>query len=362
MAENMEKPFIQQMRDKIKENTPSMNSMKSNASNAAQSVGNSINEMKDSVKNTMGEFSSKNVVDASSEFLSSNSLLAKFAFIILVLIVFMIVLKILMTVLGYFMGPKSNPYLIKGALRGSDTATITQAPGEDTTIQIMRSNDRNRGLEFTWSVWLYLTKPSIPTAQIAKYKNIFVKGNTFHPSSGLALTNGPGMYLTLTDPSGNSVADASSSSLQYDMHFFMDHIGGESVAQSYSHTESSGLDTGRDHVIINNVPMQKWFHTAIRMQNNTLDIYVNGTIVKRHIMDKMPKQNSHDIEISANDGFNGTLSNLRYYASALNVFEINNIVTGGPNLTPSKLSADSKGKSGNYSYLANSWYNTSYNQ
>ena len=362
MAENMEKPFIQQMGDKIKENTPSMNSMKSNASNAAQSVGNSINEMKDSVKNTIGEFSSKNVVDASSEFLSSNSLLAKFAFIILVLIVFMIVLKILMTVLGYFMGPKSNPYLIKGALRGSDTATITQAPGEDTTIQIMRSNDRNRGLEFTWSVWLYLTKPS---THIATYKNVFVKGNTFDVTSGLALTNGPGLYLTTTDVSGGGgidVATVSSVGLQYDMHFFMDHIGGESVAQSYSHTESSGLDTGRDHVIINNVPMQKWFHTAIRMQNNTLDIYVNGTIVKRHIMDKMPKQNSHDIEISANDGFNGTLSNLRYYASALNVFEINNIVTGGPNLTPSKLSADSKGKSGNYSYLANSWYNTSYNQ
>ena len=362
MAENMEKPFIQQMGDKIKENTPSMNDMKSNASNAAQSVGNSINQMKDSVKNTIGEFSSKNVVDASSEFLSSNSLLAKFAFIILVLIVFMIVLKILMTVLGYFMGPKSNPYLIKGALRGSDTATITQAPGEDTTIQIMRSNDRNRGLEFTWSLWLYLTKPSNVTAAVTKYKNIFVKGNTFHSTSGLALTNGPGLYLTTSDPSGNNTSDASSTSMQYDMHFFMDHIGGDDIEHDYSTKSVSKLEKGRDHVIINNVPMQKWFHTAIRMQNNTLDIYVNGTIVKRHIMDKMPKQNSHDIEISANDGFNGTLSNLRYYASALNVFEINNIVTGGPNLTPSKLSVDSKAKSGNYSYLANSWYNTSYNQ
>lgn len=364
MAEKIEKPFIQQMTDSVKENTPSMGEMKSSASGAAQSVGNSLNEMKDGVKNTLGEFSSKNVMDASSEFLNSNSLLAKFAFIILVLIVFMILLKILMTVLGYFMGPKSNPYIVKGALRGSDTATVTQAPGEDTTIQILRSNDRHRGIEFTWSVWLFLTKPNNVSANVTEYQNIFVKGHSFDFSSGLAVSNGPGLYLTTVgvDASGiTSTAGSGSSGLQYDLHFFMDHIGDEKIDQNYSTDYDADNDKGRDQVIIDNVPIQKWFHVAIRMQNNTLDIYVNGTIVKRQVLDKMPKQNSHDIHVAGNNGFKGTLSNLRYYASALNVFQINNIVTGGPNLKPSKLSADSKAKSGNYSFLSNSWYSAAYN-
>ena len=362
MAEKIEKPFIQQMTDSVRENTPSMNEMKSSASGAAQSVGNSLNEMKDSVKNTLGEFSSKNVMDASSEFLNSNSLLAKFAFIILVLIVFMILLKILMTVLGYFMGPDSNPYIVKGALRGSDTATVTQAPGEDTTIQILRSNDRHRGIEFTWSVWLFLTKPN-STTSVTEYQNIFVKGHTFDSAgTGLAVSNGPGLYLATVDASGGGTSvGGSTTSLQYDLHFFMDHIGEEEITQQYSVDYHADNDKGRDQVIVDNVPMQKWFHVAIRMQNNMLDIYVNGTIVKRQQFDKMPKQNSHDIHVAGNNGFKGTLSNLRYYASALNVFQINNIVTGGPNLKPSKLSADSKAKSGNYSFLSNSWYSAAYN-
>lgn len=363
MAEKIEKPFIQQMTDSVKSNAPSMGEMKDGASNAAQSVGNSINEMKEGVKNTLGEFSSKNAMDASSEFLNSNSLLAKFAFIVLILIVFMVVLKIMMTVLGYFMGPKSNPYIVKGALRGSDTATISQAPGEDTTIQILRSNDRHRGIEFTWSVWLFLTKPNNVSSNVTEYQNIFVKGNTFDSGSGLAVSNGPGLYLTTVgvDASGvTSTAGSSSDGLQYDLHFLMDHIGDEAINQNYSTGYNANNDKGRDQVIIDNVPMQKWFHVAIRMQNNTLDIYVNGTIVKRQVLDKMPKQNSHDIHVAGNNGFKGTLSNLRYYASALNVFQINNIVTGGPNLTPSKLSADSKGKSGNYSFLSNSWYSAAY--
>jgi hypothetical protein len=363
MAEKIEKPFIQQMTDSVKSNTPSMGELKDGASNTAQSVGNSINEMKDGVKNTLSEFSSKNVMDASSEFLNSNSLLAKFAFIVLILIVFMIVLKLMMTVLGYFMGPKSNPYIVKGALRGSDTATITQAPGEDTTIQILRSNDRHRGIEFTWSVWLFLTKPKKATGNVTEYDNIFVKGNTFDSGTGLALSNGPGLYVSAVDvdSSGNiNQATANSTTLQYDLHFFMDHIGDESITQDYSQTANADNDKGRDQIIIDNVPIQKWFHVAIRMQNNTLDIYVNGTIVKRQVLDKMPKQNSHDIHVAGNNGFRGTLSNLRYYASALNVFQINNIVTGGPNLTPSKLSADSKAKSGNYSFLSNSWYSAAY--
>ena len=219
MAEKIEKPFIQQMTDSVKENTPSMSEMKSNASGAAQSVGNSLNEMKDSVKNTLGEFSSKNVMDASSEFLNSNSLLAKFAFIVLVLIVFMILLKILMTVLGYFMGPDSNPYIVKGALRGSDTALVTQAPGEDTTIPILRSNDRHRGIEFTWSIWLFLTKPNTATAAVDEYQNIFVKGHTFD-STGLAVSNGPGLYLATVDGSSNKIqASTSSYSLLYGPHW-----------------------------------------------------------------------------------------------------------------------------------------------
>jgi len=94
------------------------------------------------------------------------------------------------------------------------------------------------------------------------------------------------------------------------------------------------------------------------MQNMVMDIYVNGTIVKRHNMDKIPKQNYHDI-FAAID-FKGKLSNLRYYDRALNVFEINNIVMFGPDTNPSERSIDRSGTSGTYSYISSSWYNAGY--
>ena len=41
----------------------------------------------------------------------------------------------------------------------------------------------------------------------------------------------------------------------------------------------------------------------------------------------------------------------------MNVFEINGIVTYGPNTNTYSLSTASAAKGGNYAYMSNSWYN-----
>ena len=86
-------------------------------------------------------------------------------------------------------------------------------------------------------------------------------------------------------------------------------------------------------VVIDNMPIKKWVHLAIRLQNQILDVYVNGVLSKRVILNNVPKQNYSDVYVGQNGGFSGKLSSLRYYSSALNVFEINSIVRKGPNLT-----------------------------
>jgi hypothetical protein len=343
-----DKPFIDQMSDMAKDarasipEVPNMNDAATSASSAMQNMGDSITEIKDSVQSTLGEFSNKSAMDASTEFLDSNSLLAKLSFIIIVLIAFMFILKFMMSLVGYFASPSSNPYIISGSLTGANTATITQEPGKDTTIEILRSNDRTKGIEYTWSTWIYLNDP--PAAD-SKYKNVFVKGTNTFDSSGITVSNGPGMYVIANTDANNAS--------KYNMFIVIDHIGDEEIA-------SGRYDQGRDSVLVENIPIKKWVHVAIRLSNMILDIYVNGTIAKRHNMDKIPKQNSGDIIVSGNAGFPGSLSNLRYYSYALNVFEINNIVMGGPTLTPSKLSSESSSATGNYSYLSSQWYNSGY--
>lgn len=326
-----EKPFIEQMR----ENTPSVEDVGQNVSQAVQSLGETMNDMKDGVKDTLDEFSNKTMVDASSEFLNSNSLLAKFAFLVLVVVFFMVLLKIMMSILAYFLAPSSNPYLVYGYLNGNDRVSIPQDPSKDDTVQVSKSNDRHRGVEFTWSVWLFLNM-----ADEDKVSNVFVKGDEqIHGEYNLL--NGPGLYVKKDGD-------------EYNLHVVMDHIGGEAQGTV------GDTQTGRDALVVESIPIRKWVHVAIRMQNTMLDVYVNGTIAKRHNMEFAPKQNFNDVVVNANGGFSGKLSNLRYYAYALNVFELNNIVMWGPNTQPSDLSIDSRAKSGNYSYLSNMWYSNAY--
>ena len=316
------KPYIDQMREKL----PNIQDVREGVSSRAETLDGSLKGIQDGIKNTLNDFSKKSLIDANMEFLTSNSLLAKFSFMILVLIVFMIILKILMIFVVYFLTPSKNPFIISGSINGNETTTITQDPSKTTSVQVLRSNDQNKGLEFTWSTWLLFSSPSTGTTS----NHIFNKGTNIFDSNGIALTNGPGMYVT-KDASGNSETIT--------LQVYMDQINDQHISVS-----------------INNIPLKKWIHVAVRVQNKLLDVYINGVISKRHNFEVIPKQNFHDINIAGNSGFLGKLSNLRYYSYALNVFEINNIIMAGPTLSPSKLSSDSAGKLGNYSYLATSWY------
>ena len=121
-----------------------------------------------------------------------------------------------------------------------------------------------------------------------------------------------------------------------------------------------GDGDGKDEVVVDSLPIGKWFHVAVRLQNMMLDVYVNGTIAKRQNLEFAPKQNFYDVVVNGNNGFSGQLSNLRYYNRALNIFEMNNIVMWGPNTNKSSLSTDSRAKTGNYSYLSSMWYSSKY--
>lgn len=332
-----DKPFIEQMRESI----PSGEEVQSALTDTATDVGTSMTDIKESVSESLNEFSSTNAVDASAEFLDSNTLLAKFSFIVLIAILFMVILRIMMVILSYFLAPSRNPYIVKGALSGNDRVVVSQDPSKEDSISVMKSNDRHRGVEFTWSVWLFLNV----TDDALGVQNIFVKGNENFDANGINLMNGPGLYIESADTEDNIGVN------EYKLRILMDHIGGQ---------QTSGRDAGRDEIVIPSIPIRKWIHVAIRMQNTVLDTYINGTIAKRHNMLYAPKQNFNDVVACANGGFSGKLADLRYFSYALNVFELNNIVMFGPNTNPSELSIDSKAKTGTYSYLSNLWYSSSY--
>jgi hypothetical protein len=85
-----------------------------------------------------------------------------------------------------------------------------------------------------------------------------------------------------------------------------------------------------------------------------LDVYINGTISGRLNLPLVPKQNYNDINVCQGGGFNGNLSDLRYFDHALSIIEINNTYYWGPNLKSSEATTPATSSSGNY--LSSLWY------
>jgi hypothetical protein len=313
------------MSEPIKETTGNIGE---SINNGVKTVYDSLANTATSVKNSLDEFSSKSAVDASQSFLNSNSIIAKFVFIILVLIVFVFLGKLGLYLMGYFMQPAHNPYIVKGLIDGTTGMYIDQNPSDKKLPVIQRSNNQLTGLEFTWSTWLLYKNSSATTPP---YSNVFNKGSNDYDGSGVAQTsNGPGLYFSNSNPLTNYAPG---------LHVVMDDV-----------------TSARNVLDISNIPVGKWFHVAIRMENKIMDVYVNGVISGRYVFTNVPKQNYYGVYVSQNGGFNGNLSNLQYFSKALSVTEINNILLAGPNLTANKLAQ--KNASTNYSfYISNLWYN-----
>lgn len=317
------KPLAERMDENKNENTDENGN---ESSNDGKSEG-FFSSITNSFSNTINDMKSKDLSTATDEFVNSNTLVTKFVFIILVMIGFLILMNLGISLLLYFMLGDRNPYLVKGLINGNSQKTVFQDPNNSSSVTIYRSNNENKGIELTWSVWLK-RHDSNSTNEL---DHIFNKGSSIRDenSDEPILGNGPGVYFFNDGVSGNN---------RNKIKIIMDTV----VANT------GGIVT--KEVIINDLPFKKWFHLAIRIENKVMDVYVNGEIVKRESFEHVPKQNYGNVNICHNKGFSGNLSDLRYYSSALNVFQISNIVSRGPNL---KSNEDDNST---YDYLANMWY------
>jgi len=104
---------------------------------------------------------------------------------------------------------------------------------------------------------------------------------------------------------------------------------------------------------VEDIPLNKWVNVIIRASaQNQLDVYINGALVKRHILSGVPKQNYGDVYASMNGGFSGYTSDLRYFNTAIGMNKIQSIVDSGPDMTM-KGAGLTKSKP---HYLSTRWY------
>jgi hypothetical protein len=260
--------------------------------------------IKDSSSGNFFQNITNNGKNTLNNFMTSNSLVTKFFFLLLVIFGFVILLTISINIILYLLSPSSNQKLINGMINAStEMIVIKQDPNDKTSKTLYRSINESQGLEFTWSVWIYIN--SINMNATTPYQHVFSKGNYGLGKNNLYnFNNAPGLYI-----SNNTNT----------MYVVMDTYSAPS-------NPSNGLE-------IPDIPLNKWVNIIIICKNNSLDVYVNGIITKSENLEGIPKQNYGDVYVAANNGFNGYISNLWYYNYALGTLAIQNLVKKGPNTT-----------------------------
>jgi len=260
----------------------------------------------------------------SREFLESNSLVAKFAFLLLVIFGFIILLRVGISVISYFFKPDESPHLIDGMVDATQMIVFEQDPSNNGAVTIYRSVNATDGIEFTWSVWLFINTFSGCTSVNggSTFKHIFSKGNSNLIENGLVYpNNAPGLYIA---PDTNALV-----------------------------LLMNTFKVINEEIVIPDIPINKWVNVIIRCQNTTLDVYVNGTIARSINLIGVPKQNYGNVYVAMNGGFDGYISNLWYYNYALGTAAIQNIANGGPN---TKMIGNTGMSDKLYNYLSLRWF------
>ena len=286
----------------------SIESISSNIANPLSQMAEAASDLvKPKPQGIFAQFRNNNIVSGSKDFLESNSLVAKVVFILLILLLFIFSLRMMIVVLHGLFGPAKNPILLDGIINGKKSIVISQDPKLAGSKPLLRSDNQDGGIEFTYSTWLMIEDDNFHSFRPGQKKHIFHKGSeginsTDDEMKGMAYpNNSPGVYLHETE-----------NKLIIVMNTF------EKI---------------KEEVVVPDIPIHKWINLIIRLENRNLDIYINGTIVARHELSSVPKQNYGNVYVNQGGGFSGLISALRYYNRSITTTEIQDIIASGPNMS-----------------------------
>jgi hypothetical protein len=160
--------------------------------------------------------------------------------------------------------------------------------------QIPLSNNQPKGIEFSYTCWIRIDDF---TYRYGAQKVIFVKGN---PSMTTAC---PALLI-----------DANTNSLLVKM----DTFGSQEIISVVS------------------VPSRKWLHVAITVNQESLDVYINGIVYAHHTLTHLPRQNTGSLLTSPDGGFAGKIVSLEYYPKRLSNSDILTMASQSPPISSEK--------------------------
>lgn len=143
-----------------------------------------------------------------------------------------------------------------------------------------KSYNQPEGITYSYAAWI-LVKDF--TKGYGTKRRIFSKGDA------------PGLYL-----------DSTSNSLMV-------------AVKTFSTTET---------ILIPDIPAMKWIHFALVVNQQAVDIYINGMLRQHHTLGQLPQQN--DELVTVGPGWDGVLARVYYYSRSISSAEIKKLVAETP--------------------------------
>jgi hypothetical protein len=245
-------------------------------------------------------------------------------------------------------------YLIINAY--SQTAHLTKmAAGKE--VQIIKASklkNKNNSSNFTYSMWIYvddwnynfgqekmvLDRSNSPTVVLGDKPNTLKVYMNYYDSAKTSLTSSSSSDPSPAAPMNaatSAACTACASGYTCACDSCNNGIPDDDVTDADDEAtlaalsaSSSNANTKVNTCLIENIPIQKWVNVIVSLYGRTLDIYLDGKLVRTCIMPGVPKVNNiADLQVTNKGGFSGWTSNFTFWSNASNPQEAYNIYKSG---------------------------------
>ena len=213
----------------------------------------------------------------------------------------------------------------------SHTEIIENPTNAKETYSIDSKELKKSDGHFALSTWVYVddwnykygeVKPIISKSGVLDvnfdgYKNdLIIKLDTLEKSE---VNYKSSMYNDLAD-AGIDVTGITPGNLECSNNFILDTSTG-TYYDSNTTTEVPCDHTTMQEIVIDNVGLQKWVNIIVAVNDRTIDVYLNGKLVKSKSFSNVinvAQLNKSDVEVTKNGGFGGFVSRVQYYPHFIN--------------------------------------------
>ena len=219
------------------------------------------------------------------------------------IVITIVVIVLILMLLRYIF---SDPYTLQGLQDGKTTSTINASDLATNGSDVPSSN-------FAYSIWFYINDWNY---RYGEKKVIFGR-------MGANSGNGSGSISGISglDPCPAVVLGAVENNISVSL-------------GCYPGIDQEPTTPGGNTVVhtcsIANVPIQKWVNLIISVYGRTMDLYIDGKLVRTCLLPGVASINNNaNVFVTPAGGFDGWTSKLQYYPNSLNPQEAWNIYTRG---------------------------------